>query len=85
MLASTRALYAPLTHAKLSNAHGPRYTPGEIGGGNIWVVPTSCCGRVGVLICADTFKSDILQAMTSLKPDLVLVPYGWSGTLSQVG
>jgi len=35
-------------------------------------------GRVGVLICADTFKEEVLEQMAQLKPDLLLVPYGWA-------
>lgn len=35
-------------------------------------------GKVGLLICADTFKEDVLKRMAELKPDLVLVPYGWA-------
>ncbi len=34
-------------------------------------------GRIGVLICADTFIDDHLRRMAALKPALVLVPYGW--------
>lgn len=35
-------------------------------------------GKVGVLICADTHEPKILQQMAKLKPDLVLVPYGYA-------
>lgn len=35
-------------------------------------------GRIGVLICADTFTDAYLERLKSLKPDLVLVPYGWA-------
>lgn len=35
-------------------------------------------GRIGLLICADTFVEDNLHRMAELKPDLVLVPYGWA-------
>jgi predicted amidohydrolase len=34
-------------------------------------------GKIGVLICADTFGDDRLRRMAVLKPALVLVPYGW--------
>ncbi|MCX8036535.1 MAG: carbon-nitrogen hydrolase family protein [Candidatus Sumerlaeia bacterium] len=34
-------------------------------------------GRIGLLICADTFTQKHLEIMRDLKPDLVLVPYGW--------
>jgi len=35
-------------------------------------------GRIGVVICADTFVEDCCQRMKALKPDLALVPYGWA-------
>lgn len=35
-------------------------------------------GKIGLLICADTHKDDILERMAELKPDLLLVPYGYA-------
>ncbi|UCD30624.1 MAG: carbon-nitrogen hydrolase family protein [Planctomycetota bacterium] len=35
-------------------------------------------GRVGMLICADTFKEDLIKAARAKKPDLLIVPYGWA-------
>jgi len=35
-------------------------------------------GRIGMMICADTFEEENLSRMKDLKPDLVLVPYGWA-------
>jgi N-carbamoylputrescine amidase len=35
-------------------------------------------GRMGLLICADTFVEEILDAMRAQRPDLLLVPYGWA-------
>jgi predicted amidohydrolase len=35
-------------------------------------------GRIGLLICADTHKNEILNRMAALKPDLLLVPYGYA-------
>ena len=35
-------------------------------------------GRIAVLICADTFSDDFVLRMKALKPDLMLVPYGWA-------
>ena len=35
-------------------------------------------GRIGVIICADTFVDEYAQRVASLKPDLMLVPYGWA-------
>jgi len=35
-------------------------------------------GRIGLLICADTHEDAILERMGALKPDLLLVPYGYA-------
>ena len=35
-------------------------------------------GRIGLLICADCFKAELLDRMKALKPDIVLIPYGWA-------
>ncbi len=35
-------------------------------------------GNVGVMICADSFQDDILKEMQQLKPDILLIPYGWA-------
>jgi N-carbamoylputrescine amidase len=53
----------------------PPYTQGkpeEIG-----VVDTEF-GRIAVLICADTFVDGHLARLKELKPDLMLVPFGWA-------
>jgi predicted amidohydrolase len=52
-------------------------TPPYAAGREIKVTDTEF-GRVGVLICADTHEQEILEQMASLKPDLVLVPYGYA-------
>jgi predicted amidohydrolase len=65
-----------LKHRKiniLSHLMTPPYTPGE----DIRCARTKF-GKIGLLICADTFKTDILDQMRNLEPDLVLVPYGWA-------
>jgi predicted amidohydrolase len=51
----------------------PPYTPGE----DINVAETRF-GKIGLLICADTHKSEILKRMAALKPELLLVPYGYA-------
>ncbi len=51
----------------------PPYTRGE----DVLTADTPL-GRIGLLICADTFDKDILKRMADLKPDLMLVPYGWA-------
>lgn len=35
-------------------------------------------GKIGLLICADTHRQDILDRMTEFKPNLLLVPYGYA-------
>jgi predicted amidohydrolase len=65
-----------LKHRKinlLTELMSPPYTPGE----NIDAVETKF-GRIGLLICADTHDSKILKRMAALKPDLLLVPYGYA-------
>lgn len=64
-----------LTHRKmhiLTELMTPPYTPGT----NLQVAETRL-GRIGVMICADTFLNEHLKGMDALKPHLVLVPYGW--------
>lgn len=56
----------------------PPYTPGK----NIDVIETEF-GRVGLLICVDTHDSKILKRMATLKPDLLLVPYGYAADEDQ--
>jgi predicted amidohydrolase len=40
-------------------------------------------GRIAVLICADTFSDAFVERMKTLKPDLMLVPYGWAAPNDQ--
>lgn len=37
-------------------------------------------GRIGLLICADTFQDETVAALAEQAPDLVLVPYGWAAS-----
>jgi len=65
-----------LKHRKinlLTELMTPPYTAGE----EIQIKETPL-GRIGMLICADTFKEEVLEQMAQLKPDLLLVPYGWA-------
>lgn len=67
-------------HRKINNLHharlmDPPYSDGKPE--DIRVVETPF-GRVGLLICADTFVDEHLQRMADLRPDLLLVPYGWA-------
>lgn len=49
---------------------------------DIGVVDTEF-GRLAVLICADTFTDAYLERLKALKPDLMLVPYGWAAPREQ--
>jgi len=51
----------------------PPYTPGK----GVGVVETRF-GRIGVMICADSFLDELRSEMKALEPDLVLIPYGWA-------
>jgi len=65
-----------LKHRKiniLTELMSPPYTPGN----EVIAVDTEF-GKVGLLICADTHKDDILERMAKRKPDLLLVPYGYA-------
>jgi len=65
-----------LKHRKmniLTELMTPPYTPGD----SVQTVETEL-GRIGMLVCADTFVTAHLNAMRRKKPDLVLVPYGWA-------
>lgn len=39
-------------------------------------------GRIGLVICADTFTDDHFDRIRQLIPDLLLVPYGWAAETS---
>ncbi len=65
-----------LKHRKiniLTELMTPPYTPGK----GVNTVETKF-GKIGLLICADTHKDGILERMAKLKPDLLLVPYGYA-------
>ncbi len=51
----------------------PPYTPGS----KVNIEKTRF-GKIGILICADTHDDKILDRMAALKPDLLLVPYGYA-------
>jgi N-carbamoylputrescine amidase len=70
-----------LKHRKinlLSELMSPPYTAGK----NVNVVETGF-GKIGLLICADTHKDEILSRMAKLKPDLLLIPYGYAAEENQ--
>jgi predicted amidohydrolase len=49
---------------------------------NIGVVDTPY-GRIGIVICADTFEDEYARRIAELKPDLMLVPYGWAAEVDK--
>jgi len=57
----------------LTELMSPPYTPGN--GVN---AVQAVFGKIGLLICADTHEDEILERMADLKPDLLLVPYGYA-------
>lgn len=67
-----------LKHRKinlLTELMSPPYTVGK----SVYAVETEF-GKIGLLICADTHDDKILKRMAVLKPDLLLVPYGYVAT-----
>jgi len=65
-----------LKHRKvniLTELMDPPYTPGT----GVQVVQTEF-GKMGVMICADSFMEEVKKEMTALQPDLLLIPYGWA-------
>ncbi len=65
-----------LKHRKinlLAHLMNPPYSPGT----GVNAVDTEF-GRIGLLICADTHEERILERMAELKPNLLLVPYGYA-------
>jgi len=70
-------------HRKLNVLPGlmdPPYSVGAREG--IGVVDTEF-GRIGVVICADTFVDEYARKIANLKPDLMLVPYGWAANVEE--
>jgi predicted amidohydrolase len=53
----------------------PPYTPGEAEGIGVAETPW---GRIGMLICADSFQEALLDRLAEQRPDLVYLPYGWA-------
>jgi len=64
----------------LAELMDPPYAEGRRG--DIGVVETEF-GRIGVLICADTFGDAYIERMKKLKPELLLVPYGWAAKMEE--
>jgi predicted amidohydrolase len=72
-----------LKHRKINTLNelmDPPYTSGSID--DIGAVDTPV-GRVGMLICADTFKNENLDAAAATNPELMIIPYGWAAGMDQ--
>lgn len=65
-----------LKHRK-NNVLAELMTPPYSEGRGVEAVDTKL-GRIGVMICADSFRKPLLEQMKGLKPDFVLIPYGWA-------
>jgi predicted amidohydrolase len=65
-----------LKHRK-NNVLAELMTPPYSEGKGVGAVDTPL-GRIGVMICADSFRKNLLKDMKDLKPDFVLIPYGWA-------
>jgi len=64
----------------LAQLMDPPYSEGAIDG--VGVVETEF-GRIGLVICADTFQDLVAKRIEALAPDLMLVPYGWAAPMDQ--
>jgi predicted amidohydrolase len=65
-----------LKHRKV-NVLPELMTPPYSAGSGASVVETRF-GRIGILICADSFVEELLQETRKASPDILLVPYGWA-------
>ncbi len=65
-----------LKHRKI-NVLPELMTPPYSVGQEVTTVTTKF-GRIGMLICADSFQEDVVDKMALQKPDLLLIPYGWA-------
>lgn len=66
-----------LKHRKVNVLPELMSPPYAVGDGNVQAVDTRY-GRIGMLICADSFRPELLTRMKERRPDLLLIPYGWA-------
>ena len=66
-----------LKHRKVNVLPELMTPPYSIGDGVARAVDTKF-GRIGLLICADSFRKELLSGMEAQRPDLLLIPYGWA-------
>ena len=67
-----------LKHRKINTLTHLLDPPYARGSENDISVAMTTFGKIGLLICADTFVEGLLSRMAALEPDLLLVPYGWA-------
>ena len=65
-----------LKHRKINVLPDLMSPPYSVGKG-VQVVKTKY-GKIGVIICADSFQKDLLTEMKEMRPNLLLIPYGWA-------
>jgi len=72
----------------ISRLISPPYTPGVLDATNIRAIGLTLADgsmiTVGLLICADTMRGDVVAAMAAAKPQLVAVPFGFSACPSGI-
>jgi predicted amidohydrolase len=59
----------------LTHLMDPPYTPGKSASSSI---ADTRFGRIGMLVCADTFLDETVAEVAAGQPDWMLVPYGWA-------
>lgn len=64
----------------LAELMDPPYSEGALEG--IGAIDTEY-GRIGMMICADTFVDANAERVAELKPDLMLIPYGWAAEVNK--
>lgn len=67
-----------LKHRKVNVLRELMEPPYSAGPGAAGSVVDTRLGRIGLLICADTFPEPIVDQLARQSPDLVIVPYGWA-------
>jgi N-carbamoylputrescine amidase len=66
-----------LKHRKVNVLPELMSPPYAVGDGVVRAVETKF-GRIGLLICADSFVKELVNRLADQRPDLVLIPYGWA-------
>ncbi len=67
-----------LKHRKVNTLPELMYPPYMAGTVRDITPASTPLGKIGLVICADTFEEAVLQKIKRLGVDLLLVPYGWA-------